>query len=147
MVLSKSCEYGLRALTYLATLENDRFYSIRSIADELNLSFHFLTKILQSLSDRGIIHSVKGPRGGIVLARHPSNIKLIEVVAAIDGLSVFKECVMGLNGCGSQPPCPLHDKWTIARATLQNLFEETTLAEAAQKVNFTRLKVSEMAKG
>jgi Rrf2 family protein len=140
MVLSKSCEYGLRALTYLATRENNQFYSIKSISDDLNLSFHFLTKILQNLTERGILFSVKGPRGGVVLARKPSEIMLIEIVAAIDGTAVFHECIMGLPGCGHEQPCPLHEKWSMARVMLKNLFEATTLAEAAEKVPFSRLK-------
>lgn len=130
----------MRALTFLASQPQGKFYSIKGLAEELHLSFHFLTKIFQFLTEEGILMSIKGPRGGVALARSPHHIQLIEVVKAIDGVDVFHECVMGLPGCGHQMPCPLHEKWTMARTMLKAMFETTTLAEAADKVPFSRLK-------
>ena len=65
MLLSRSAEYGLRAALYLASLEPSGFVSIRDISDHLGLSFHFLTKIFQKLTRAGLLHSYRGPNGGV----------------------------------------------------------------------------------
>ena len=63
MLLSKSTEYGIRATLYLTSLKQDGYVSIRAISDELDISFHFLTKIFQKLTQAGLLQSFRGPRG------------------------------------------------------------------------------------
>lgn len=127
MLLSKSCEYGIRAILYLASLRQEGYVSIRTISDELDISFHFLTKIFQKLTQAGLLTSFRGPNGGVVLARPTNAITLMEVIKAIDGPALFTECVLGLPGCGERKPCPLHDSWSEERNRLRMLFESTTL--------------------
>jgi len=142
MLLSKSCEYGLRAMLYLATLgdgdeaEGDEavdptreYVSIRTVSDELDIGFSFLTKVFQQLNDAGLLTSKRGPGGGVALTRAPDDIHLYEIVVAIDGDALFEECVLGLPGCGEAEPCPLHDRWTETRSNLEATFRDTTLAE------------------
>lgn len=131
MVLSKASEYGIRAILHLTTQQVDGYLSIRTIADELDLSFHFLTKIFQKLTQAGLLESLRGPNGGIALARPAVQISLREVYVAIDGPALFEECVLGLPGCGEAKPCPLHDRWAAERARLDHLFTTTSLAELA----------------
>jgi Rrf2 family protein len=142
MLLSKSCEYGLRAMLYLATLGDGEegedeeavdptreYVSIRAVSDELDIGFSFLTKVFQQLNDAGLLTSKRGPGGGVALTRAPDGIRLYEIVVAIDGDALFEECVLGLPGCGEAEPCPLHDRWTETRSELEATFRETTLAE------------------
>jgi len=142
MLLSKSCEYGLRAMLYLATLgegeETDgeetvdptrEYVSIRTVSDELDIGFSFLTKVFQRLNDAGLLTSKRGPGGGVALTRPPDDIRLHEIVVAIDGADLFEECVLGLPGCGEAEPCPLHAHWTETRDRLETMFRDTSLAE------------------
>jgi Rrf2 family protein len=144
MLLSKSCEYGLRAMLYLATLGDDaedeggsapspdptrEYVSIRTVSDELDIGFSFLTKVFQQLNEAGLLTSKRGPGGGVALDRPPEEINLYAIVVAIDGEALFEECVLGLPGCGEAEPCPLHDQWTEGRRRLKTIFRSTTLAE------------------
>jgi Rrf2 family protein len=142
MLLSKSCEYGLRATLYLASLRRDTYVSIGDISRTLDISFHFLTKIFQKLTQEGLLKSFRGPSGGVALARPASQITLIDLIVTIDGPDLFNECVLGLPGCGEQKPCPLHNAWAAERQRLRALFEHTTLADMADDLNRLDLRLA-----
>jgi Rrf2 family protein len=142
MLLSKSCEYGLRAMLYLGTLGDEdapdsgtardptrEYVSIQTVSDDLDIGFSFLTKVFQQLNDAGLLTSKRGPGGGVALTRAPSDIPLYEIVVAIDGDDLFEECVLGLPGCGEAEPCPLHEHWVEERGRMKTTFQKTTLAE------------------
>ena len=131
MVLSKACTYGILASFYVAREKDAAFVSIREMSEDLNISFHFLTKILQKLTGHGIMISHKGPKGGISLAKKPEKISLLEIIAAIDGDEIFHECILGLPGCGNEKQCPIHDYWASVRAEMESMFANRTLAETA----------------
>lgn len=140
-LLSKSCVYGIRAAIYIASEADNEYISISIVAKELNLSSHFLTKILQELTNANLLLSHKGPRGGVKFAKDTKDIKLIEIIGAIDGLDLFTECALGLEGCGVYKPCPLHDSWTAHRGALHELFEEENLYDLAQNVKNAGLRL------
>lgn len=143
MLLSKSCLYGVRAAMYMATLEQSEYVTIQQISEKLNISFHFLTKILQTLTENNIMVSYRGPKGGVALARPSKDIKLIEIVDAIDGTHIFSECIFGLPGCGNMTPCPLHGEWEREREKIRRMFSDTTLAILADKINVFNLRISD----
>jgi len=143
MLLSKSCVYGIRASLYMATVAGREYMPIREISENLNISFHFLTKILQQLTGAGIMESFRGPNGGIRLTRPGTETRLIEIVVAIDGPELLTECALGLPGCGVAKPCPLHDKWAETRDSIREMLEETTLTELAKKAKEQDLRLSD----
>lgn len=143
MVLSKACTYGVLASLFVAKQsENNNYVSIREMSDELNISFHFLTKILQKLTAEGILQSHKGPKGGVLLGRPADMITVLDVVVAIDGEKVFNECVLGLPGCGSERPCPLHNNWVTVREDLREMFSAKTLAATSDDIRELGLRLS-----
>lgn len=142
MLLSKSCVYGLRASLFLASNQDRDYISIREMSDKLNISFHFLTKILQQLTAAGLMESYKGPNGGIRLTKSGSEVNLYEIVAAIDGVELFTECALGLPGCGTAKPCPLHEKWAEARDGIRIMLENTDLVELAKKGKKLNLRIT-----
>ena len=146
MILSKACIYGMRASIYLASIKDDSYTSISEISDKLNISRHFLTKILQELTKSGLLESLKGPNGGVRLKEPKEEIRLIEVVEAIDGLDILTECILGLSGCGDKKPCPVHDQWAETRTELRNLLENNTLAGLAGKGQPLNLRITEDGK-
>jgi Rrf2 family protein len=134
MLLSKSCEYGLRALLYLAAESPDAYVSLRDLSRRIDVPYAYLGKIFQQLNDSGLTASQRGPSGGVALARDPATVTLYEIVAVLDGEALFTECVLGLPGCGQAEPCPLHDSWGRQRDRIELLFRRASLAETAREV-------------
>ena len=141
MILSKACEYALRATLHLVAMKPEGFVSIRAISDDLDISFPFLTKIFQKLTQAGILHSFRGPNGGIALARPPAKVTLYDIVVAVDGPGMFRECVLGLPGCGERKPCPMHERWARERERLKTMFQAETLEDIARRLHQEDLRL------
>jgi Rrf2 family protein len=131
---SKACELGLQSVLFFSTKEK-KIYKAEEVSKELKVPKEFVSKVMQILTASGIIGSKKGKSGGFFLARPPHQIKLIDIVEAIDGLDVFKSCVLGFPGCSHETPCPVHHQWgklrdeafrMLSEETLENLKEKTT---------------------
>ena len=147
MVLSKACDYGLRATVYVAARGDDRFVPIAEIAEALDISFHFLTKTLQTLSHNRILTSSRGPKGGVALARPAAEITVEEVVLAIDGNDLFERCVLGLAYCGDDDPCPLHGQWRQVKQEMTRIFRETRLSALAEGMAVRGLRLTDRVDG
>lgn len=143
-ILSKSCVYGLRAVLYVSSFSEERkFVPIREIAEKLGLSFHFLTKILQQLTEAKLMDSYRGPNGGVRLTRDPAKLTLLDVVKAIDGDDLFKTCVLGLTECSEKRPCPMHGIWGRRRAELMQSLGEMSLDTLYDPVKRSELRLSD----
>ncbi len=129
MLLSRACEYGIQAILYLAAHHDVPYISIKEIAEKNNISFHFLGKIVQTLTQKGLLVSYKGPKGGVRLAKAPEDIRVLEVVEAIDGLDILQKCVLGLPLCSDKKPCALHRKWGKIREEIYNMLSEKNIAQ------------------
>jgi Rrf2 family protein len=141
-VISKSGEYGLRALLYMAAHRGSKeFVNIRQMSEELDISFHFLTKILQILTQKGLLQSYRGPNGGIAFLIPPENILLADLIRALEGDDFFDKCLLGLPGCGEQRPCPMHEFWKTIKVKLKEEFETTTLADLGQSTRLNHLRL------
>ena len=106
----------------------------RSIADELDVPAQYLAKILQDLARIGLLQSTRGRGGGFRLGRAPEDIRLLEVVEAVDGPGFSEEgCVLGLQECSKIHPCPLHWQWKEIRDALIETLGETTLQDIASR--------------
>ncbi len=108
---------------------------IKDIAASIDSPEHFLAKILQDLSKRGIIQSVKGPHGGFYLDRKNLERPLADVVEAVDGNSIFTGCGLGLEECSSERPCPLHDDFMTVRNQLQKMLTSVTIGQFNEELN------------
>lgn len=133
VIFSKKCEYGLQAVLYMAAKENDCVCPAEEISTKLKIPKEFVSKILQSLTESGIVDSKKGKSGGFMLAKIPSKIRLIDIVEAIDGLDVFNSCVLGFPDCSPDKPCPVHDKWGELRNKAYEMLASETLDKLKEK--------------
>ncbi len=145
MILSKSCIYGIQAAIAVAAEKTDDFVPINKLAEKLDISFHFLTKVLQQFTQAGLLTSYRGPRGGVALARPAKSITLFDMVSAIDGTEIFTECMLGLPGCGVASPCPAHEQWTQLRQQFTSIARSLTLETMAMRANELNVRLS--AKG
>ncbi|MBI4428900.1 MAG: Rrf2 family transcriptional regulator [Ignavibacteriales bacterium] len=135
LIFSKSCEYALQASLFLAQQPKDEYLLLRDISESLNIPHHFLSKVLQTLSRSGVVVSLKGANGGFSLARSPKEIKLIEIVRAIDGDKFLDDCILGFPGCGDKNPCPVHAQWKRAKEIVLNILNEKTLAVLGKELD------------
>lgn len=132
MLFSRSAEYAIRAVTFLARQPSGKLTGAREISEAEQIPMPFLWKILQNLARRKLIRSFKGLRGGYELARPAEQITLDAIVLVTDGGGVTENCVLGLPQCGEENPCPLHPAWKEIRTRLTAMLEENTLADLAR---------------
>jgi Rrf2 family protein len=99
----------------------------RDIARELSIPEHFLAKILQDLSKSRLLLSFKGRGGGFRLARPAGEIRLLEVIQAIDGPQFGQGCLLGLPQCSDETPCPLHYQWAQIKTRIMRALGDTTI--------------------
>jgi len=133
VIFSKKCEYGLQAVLFLAAQGRNSVLSADEIAKKLNIPKEFVSKILQSLTESGIVLSRKGKSGGFALAKDPTRIRLIDIVTAIDGLAMFNTCVLGFPNCNPDNPCPLHVKWGELRTKAYGMLWDENLDAFREK--------------
>lgn len=134
-MLSSSTVYAIRASIYIAAHKEDEYIAISEIAKQLDISFHFLTKILQKLTQDKLMRSYRGPNGGVSFTRPLDKIYLSDIVNSVETNSIFEDCILGIPKCGVGKPCPLHDEWGAVRSRLKNKFENTNLADLAKRVS------------
>lgn len=130
-MFSKACEYGIRAIIYIATQSlKDERVKIGDIAKHAGSPEAFTAKVLGSLVKRKIVQSQTGPNGGFYIERYRmETIPVSEIVTAIDGDHLFQGCALGLTACNDKEPCPLHHKFIQIRANLKQVLEETSIYE------------------
>lgn len=132
MLFSRSTEYAIRAMTFLASREPGRRAGAREISEAENIPMPFLWKILQILTRRRLVRSFKGMHGGYELAAAADQVPLGAIVTATDGAEFRDSCVLGLPECDNQNPCPLHEQWKGVRASVTSMLDETSLADLAR---------------
>ena len=132
MVFSKSAEYAVRAMVFLASQPPGKLTGAREIAEAENIPMPFLWKILRQLARQRLIRSFKGLRGGYELAMSPGKIRLSDVVFPTDGLQLKSDCVLGLPDCNEENTCHLHHVWKDIRGRMLHMLEQNTLADLAE---------------
>lgn len=135
-MFSKACEYGIKAAIFIATKSYEgKRVSPKEISAEIDSPQAFTAKILQALVKHNIVNSVKGAHGGFEIdKKNISNIKLAQIVNAIDGDSIYSGCGLGLEKCDENHPCPVHDKFKGVRDELKHMLEKTNLEELALNI-------------
>ena len=127
---SKKTEYAILALQYISANKQRRI-SVKEISDNLNISFEFLSKTLQTLMKAGFIHSVQGVRGGYELIKNPEEFTIMELVDAIDGNTSIVECFADSEDltCERVDSCTIRGPMKNIQKKINNILNTTTLAE------------------
>ncbi len=135
MLYSKSSEYAIQAMIYLAVYQKDTRIMVHKIASEYDIPLYFLAKIVQTLSKHHLIRSFRGRNGGIKLNKPANDIRVIDIVYAVDGPPPEKEmCVIGLDECSDSVACPLHNNWKIIKENIRVLLGHENLENLANEV-------------
>ena len=125
--LSNEGRYALRALIYLARLEE------RATRDKISAEAHvprrLLARVLAKLSRAGLVESQEGRGGGSRLALPADGITLRDAVEAVEGPFDVTRCIMHDRVCGADTPCVLHEAWAEGQRAILRYLENQALDE------------------
>lgn len=126
-MFSQTVEYALRAVVQLAYVAPSAC-TTDQLAEATRVPKAYLAKVVQALVRAGIVHSQRGLRGGVTLARAPEELTILDVVNAVDPVKRIRSCPLGLKSHGVRL-CSLHRRLDNAYALIEESFRSTTLAE------------------
>jgi Rrf2 family protein len=129
MQITRQADYAVRAVLYLANLGTNERAATSIVAEDQRIPPSFLAKIISQLSIAGLLHTSRGARGGVTLAREPQDISLLEVIEAIDGPIQLNECAGEDKECTFIDTCPLHPVWAEAQNELVTRLKKTNFAQ------------------
>ena len=125
MQITRQADYAIRAVRYLAKLGPNQRAATSTVAQEMKIPPSFLAKIISQLSIAGLLHTSRGARGGVTLAREAGEISMLDVVEAIDGPILLNECVGDPANCTFSEDCMVHPIWEEVQETLVKRLRET----------------------
>jgi Rrf2 family protein len=102
---------------------------LKDVSNEEEISIRYLEQIIIPLKMNKLVKSVRGAGGGHTLAKTPSEIKLIEIIEALEGPISLVDCVDEDDSCGRIPLCATYEVWKEASTMLRQYFEKTTLQD------------------
>ena len=102
----------------------------RELARKLKISPDYLSKVLATLARSGVLHAVRGARGGYRLARAPERIKLVEVVSPFEGKRARSGCLLHPDRpCRDSGACSAHRSWGGVNQAYRDFLDRTTVAD------------------
>jgi len=134
MILTKTSEYAIRILTFMAVNSHER-HSAKLLHEQLNIPYKYLTLLMTALAKHGYVTSIQGRNGGFIISKNFSEISVVNIVEAIEGKNRFNKCILGFDECSDENPCALHSFWKENKKNIINMLENTTL-EQLTKTNF-----------
>ncbi len=127
--ITNQADYALRAMLYLARLGFGKRAPSNVIAEEMNMSRIFLSRINTQLVNARLITTWRGARGGIALTRPASEISVFDVLTAVDGPIRLVGCIEDPECCKFSGTCPLHKFWIQTEQVLTDQLKGTTLQD------------------
>ncbi|MFT5103423.1 MAG: Rrf2 family protein [Candidatus Latescibacterota bacterium] len=137
-MLSRKTKYGLKALTYLAKMENQNPVQISVISEAENISQKFLESILLSLRKTGYLGSKKGKGGGYYLLKHTKDVPIATIFRILEGPIAMVPCVSlnfyeKCNDCPDEDACSVYNLMIQVRDNMLQVLEKTTLQDLIDK--------------
>jgi len=144
MKLSTRVRYGLRAMVELALHPRENPVLTQHISEKQRISKKYLENLLVALKSSGLVRSVRGSRGGYVLARSPEQITVAEIIQAFGERMEISDCVETPSVCSRVDICPTYDLWREIAGLIRSYTSGITLAELADKARAKRETLSNM---
>lgn len=135
-MFSKTCEYAIRALIYIAQKSKDgNRIGIKEIASGIDSPEYFIAKILQDLSRKGFVQSAKGPNGGFYMDENNLKLSVADIVREMDGDKLFTGCGLGLKECSEDHPCPIHNDFKHIRQDIKDMLDNSKIEMFVEKLD------------
>ena len=133
MKLSTRTRYGLRAVLELALQHDKGPVQIKTIARKQEISGKYLEQLFAILKSTGLVRSVRGPKGGYLLARIPASITLYDLFKALEGPGVTVECLENKDYCSRYPDCVARQAWAKLQEVIFEMLKSLTLQQLLEK--------------
>ncbi|BBD06853.1 RrF2 family transcriptional regulator [Desulfovibrio ferrophilus] len=129
MKLSTRSRYGTRMLLDIAENSNGKPVSVSDISKRLGVSVKYLEQLIRPLKRGGYLDSVRGPKGGHVLTKSPSEITVGEVVRLLEGGINLTDCVGDREHCSRSPQCNVRNVWVEATKAMNDILDSITISQ------------------
>jgi Rrf2 family cysteine metabolism transcriptional repressor len=133
MKLSTRTRYGTRALLDLALHAGEGLVLLKDIARRQEVSLPYLEHLITPLIAAGLVKSTRGARGGVLLLKPPSEIKLSEVVQLLEGSIAPVDCVNDPKVCHRSASCVTRDIWSEMKRAMSQVLDSTTLQDLVER--------------
>lgn len=133
MKLTMKGDYGLRAMLDMAAYYGQGPIESADIARRQYIPEQYLDQILMVLRKEGLVKSVRGPKGGHMLAKAPAHITMAHVMQALEGYVPPMECLPNPDFCKLSHGCALREVWQKIDEMTQQVLTSTTIEELAQR--------------
>ncbi|MCP4975159.1 MAG: Rrf2 family transcriptional regulator [Maribacter sp.] len=134
-MFSNSSKYALKAVLYLAVYSSESNKILaKNISEPINVPQAYIAKLLQELSRHNIVSSTRGPNGGFYINAQNREIPLIDIVSVIDGANRLNSCLLSVQNCNNEKPCPLHSFADPFRTDLINNLKKNTIGDMAKDI-------------
>lgn len=132
MQITRQTEYAVRVMLELARLPKGEMLSAREISEKQQIPEVFLKKTIQILARAGLVHTQRGPRGGVQLAKDPTEVTLADILVAVEGPLALNVCLVPGYECVNKPDCKVHRVLARAQKALVSELSCNSLAELAE---------------
>ena len=132
MQITRQTEYAVRVMLELARLPKGEMLSAREISEKQQIPEVFLKKTIQILARAGLVHTQRGPRGGVQLAKDPTEVTLADILVAVEGPLALNVCLVPGYECVNKPGCKVHRVLARAQKALVSELSCNSLAELAE---------------
>ncbi|HEX8987293.1 MAG TPA: SUF system Fe-S cluster assembly regulator [Rhodocyclaceae bacterium] len=129
--LSKMTDYGTVIMAQMA-MRPDEIFSASEIAAAAGLAATTASKILKTLARHQLLRSVRGAKGGYMLARPPERISVAEIIAAMEGAVAVTECGIGPSRCAQEARCPSRNNWRRLNQMVSGMLGGVSLLDMAK---------------
>lgn len=144
MLISRTSQYAIQSLIYIATQEQNIPILSREVAERLHVPAAYLAKIMQTLSKGGLVNSYRGRLGGFCLRESPDRIDLMRILLITEGPEFTKDCVLGLKVCSDATACPMHHRWQPIKQEVIAMLTQQTLANLSEAVLTGKYRLSDI---
>ena len=134
MQITRSGEYGLRGLLFLAKQPAERVSLVSEISKDQNIPETFLAKIFQRLSKAGLLRSIRGAKGGFSLGKPANEITMREIIEALEGPIALNRCLLKEGECAEEKSCPMHLVWEEVQRRFVEILDRTTMEDLAKRM-------------
>lgn len=133
MKLSTRTRYGIRAILELAENDDKRPLQLRIIAQHQDISIKYLEQLMAILRSAGFVRSIRGAKGGYMLAKPPNQIKLSDVFDCLEGYVTTVECVEDKKYCERADDCIVRQVWTQVQEAIRNVLLSITVQDLVNR--------------
>ena len=127
--LSKKSDYGLMAVNHLARHHGEAACSAKDIAQAYGIPAGLMAKVLQRLTQKGLLRSQHGSNGGYTLGRPPEFISALDVIHAIEGPVMITSCNTQRGMCMQTPLCTVKEPLRKVNERIVNALSMLSIAE------------------